>query len=332
MAFKIISPVELSYISEGIKLNCRADGRSRLDFRRLRLESGLISQASGSCRVSLDGGTLVLVGVKVEVGSIDANLGDDGGAVDFEDLGTGAVTGDVGGDQSNLGESSDDLYNTGNKNIGRVVCTVECSPSASRAFDNKELAETMNSYSQFLTRLLNGPQGGIDLKSLCIIPGSTCWVVYVDVLVLDFGGNLMDAISIGVCGALINTRMPKAVVEEMDGIKEFDISDEETEVIQGAERIPFCLTLSKIGSHFIVDATPLEELCTDASLLIAVNRSGNICALQKSGQHGFDPSLLSHMIQSGRQCGVDILRQLDTVLDEEKKLTGPKKDMRGFLY
>jgi exosome complex RNA-binding protein Rrp42 (RNase PH superfamily) len=38
-------------------------------------------------------------------------------------------------------------------------------------------------FGEMLNRVLNGDQGGLDLRSLCIIPGSTCWVVYVDALV-----------------------------------------------------------------------------------------------------------------------------------------------------
>jgi exosome complex component RRP42 len=36
----------------------------------------------------------------------------------------------------------------------------------------------------------------VDLSALSIVSGKTCWVVYVDALLLNIGGNLHDAVSI----------------------------------------------------------------------------------------------------------------------------------------
>lgn len=52
--------------------------------------------------------------------------------------------------------------------------------------------------------------GGLDLKSLCLVPGKTCWVVFVDALVLNDGGNVLDALSIATRAALALTRVYKA--------------------------------------------------------------------------------------------------------------------------
>lgn len=46
-----------------------------------------------------------------------------------------------------------------------------------------------------------------------------------------------------------------------------------------------------------MDASPLEELCTEAKLVVAVNRSGELCGLQKGQDGGIEPSLLLEMIQ-----------------------------------
>ncbi len=67
---KYISNSEADYIIQGIsiKSGIRSDGRERMDQRQMYLEIGLYPQASGSCRVSIDGGTDVLVGVRAAVG------------------------------------------------------------------------------------------------------------------------------------------------------------------------------------------------------------------------------------------------------------------------
>ena len=78
MPAPLISPSERDFITKGVQANIRADGRARLDYRHIILETGLISQASGSARCRLGEGTDVLVGVKVEIGQVDVDDGSSG--------------------------------------------------------------------------------------------------------------------------------------------------------------------------------------------------------------------------------------------------------------
>lgn len=70
MSTRFISASEADFIVQGIsiKSGIRSDGRERMDQRQMYMEIGLYPQASGSCRVSIDGGTDVLVGVRAAVG------------------------------------------------------------------------------------------------------------------------------------------------------------------------------------------------------------------------------------------------------------------------
>ena len=70
MSNRFISTSEVDFIVQGIsiKSGIRSDGRERMDQRQMYMEIGLYPQASGSCRVSIDGGTDVLVGVRAAVG------------------------------------------------------------------------------------------------------------------------------------------------------------------------------------------------------------------------------------------------------------------------
>jgi exosome complex component RRP42 len=74
----LISPAERDYILKGIECNIRVDGRQRQDYREVTLETGVVSQASGSARVRIAGGTDVLVSVKAEIGpvQVDPETGD----------------------------------------------------------------------------------------------------------------------------------------------------------------------------------------------------------------------------------------------------------------
>ncbi|KAF9907901.1 Exosome complex component RRP42 [Linnemannia zychae] len=303
----LISPAERDYILKGIECNIRADGRQRPDYREVILETGVVSQTSGSARVRIAGGTDVLVSVKADIGPV---------LVDPE-----------------TGEGADK---------GQIICNVECAPSASQQFEGRGADELNNELTQMMTRFLShnssvpatsnnstsstapsstgSSTGGINLSKLCIIPGEQCWILYVDALVLDYGGNLVDAVFMGTRAAIFDTRIPKTEVQDLgDGNFDFEVLDdaEDTEVVEGREDMPICVTLNKIGARHIVDASPLEELCTEAKLVVAVNRSGELCGLQKGQDGGIEPSLLLEMIQFGKTLGQTLIKQLDAKIKAE---------------
>lgn len=64
MAAPLISQGEVEWITAGVSYNTRNDGRKREDFRQLKVQLGMLAQATGSARVQL-GETDVIVGVKV---------------------------------------------------------------------------------------------------------------------------------------------------------------------------------------------------------------------------------------------------------------------------
>lgn len=57
------------------------------------------------------------------------------------------------------------------------------SPSASQQFEGRGADEINNSLTMAIDRIFNGPQSGLDLEKLCIIPGQQCWVIYIDAMV-----------------------------------------------------------------------------------------------------------------------------------------------------
>ncbi|KAG9290899.1 hypothetical protein G9A89_011049 [Geosiphon pyriformis] len=304
----LISPSERDYILRGVETNIRADGRGRHDLRQITFETGIISQCSGSARCRLGEGTDVLVGVKVEIGDIEI----DGAEEDF------------GGKKAKR---------------GKVICSVECSPIASQQFAGRAAEDYNNELAQILDHVFNGPQGGINLEKLCIIPGQQCWIVYIDALVLDYAGNILDTIFVTTRAALFNTRVPKTSVQENEGIMEIEVFDDvdQAERIVGWDQVPIAVTLNKIGSRHIIDATPLEELTTEAKILIIVNKKGKLCGIQKSGEGSIEPSLLSEMIQTGRTIGQKMIRVLDDNLQREeaemnsKRVKGQQFEKLGFF-
>ena len=153
----------------------------------------------------------------------------------------------------------------------------------------------LNHCSLVLNETLNHPCGGLDLTNLVIIHENTCWILHIDILILDYGGNLMDTVFMAVRGALGDTLLPKVTVEETDGDYEYEVADEETEPID-CTHVPLSTTFF-MCEKYILDPIPREEMCCSFQLSVIVNSNGRICGLQKNGIGSASPSLISEMIQ-----------------------------------
>jgi exosome complex component RRP42 len=203
------------------------------------------------------------------------------------------------------------------------------SSQSTRGSESRVLDQKTIQLSQLLTRTLN--THGLKLESLGIIPGETCWVIRVDVLVLHFGGCVLDAITLAVRAAMITTRIPKAKVEEVDGHYDFEIGDDDTELLAGASQIPICVTLNQIGERHVIDASSIEEECASVQVAVMVGRDGKLCGMQKTGSGCINPSRLIAMVNTARQVGSEHLKEVDAFLEKEALRKLGHDEMVGFL-
>lgn len=123
----------------------------------------------------------------------------------------------------------------------------------------------------------------LDTESLCIVQGVSCWSVRADVHVLDFDGNLTDAVCIAVMAALQHFRRPDAVVR--DGQVIVYGVDERVPVALNITHKPLSITFNVFneGKNLILDASLKEELASDGELVIGMNNAGEVCYLSKYG-------------------------------------------------
>ncbi|KAJ3071184.1 Exosome complex component RRP42 [Podochytrium sp. JEL0797] len=171
-----------------------------------------------------------------------------------------------------------------------------------------------SAHAAFAAALLNA---AIKKDPLHFASNQAAWRIHCDVLLLTNNGNTKDEICKTIRAALINTRIPKVEVEESGNVVEFDVADEETEVIPGAEDLPAVVTLYKIGNYHVLDPTPLEELCSDVQLTVAVSRSGLPCAIHKFGSGSLDPSLLQDMLADAKVHGLKLFEEMDKEIERE---------------
>jgi len=194
---------------------------------------------------------------------------------------------------------------------------VECSPSISPEYEGTGGEKINLDLGKTITNIFNNC---LDRKKLCLIPQKSCLIVYVDALVLDFGGNLIDAISIAIRAALYDTKIPKLAVVE--GEVEIASDDPHEYDKFTFDNVPISVTLFKIGSRFVVDASVEEEFCTGAHLVVGVNKKGNIVATQmgrdsRDRPHrytGIEPASFQEMLQVAQKIGKLLIIEMDQIL------------------
>ncbi|XP_005348215.1 exosome complex component RRP42 isoform X1 [Microtus ochrogaster] len=216
-------------------------------------------------------------------------------------------------------------------NEGYLEFFVDCSANATPEFEGRGGDDLGTEIANTLYRIFNN-KSSIDLRSLCISPQEHCWVLYVDVLLLECGGNLFDAISIAVKAALFNTRIPRVrVLEDEEGSKDIELSDDPYDCMRlSVDNVPCIVTLCKIGCRHVVDATLQEEACSLASLLVSVTSRGVVTCLRKVGKGSLDPESIFEMMESSKRVGKVLHMSLQSVLHKEESL-GPKRPKVGFL-
>ncbi|KAF8410851.1 hypothetical protein HHK36_003388 [Tetracentron sinense] len=272
-----LSVGERHFIQGGIAQDLRSDGRKRLNYRPISVETGVIPHANGSARVRI-GATDVIASVKAELGKPSPLQPDK----------------------------------------GKVAIYVDCSPTAAPAFEGRGGEELSTELSVALQRcLLGGKSGagaGINLSSLSVVEGKICWDLYIDGLVVSSDGNLLDALGAAIKAALSNTGIPKVNVAASayaDEQPEYDISDEEFLQFD-TSGVPVIITLTKVGRHYIVDASSEEESQMSSALSISINRHGHICGLTKRGGAGLDPSVILNMISVAKHVSEELMNKLDS--------------------
>ncbi len=145
-------------------------------------------------------------------------------------------------------------------------------------------------------------------KSLCIEKAEKVWMVAIDVVPLNYDGNLIDIGGLAALAALKNARFP--AVKEDGSVDYHERTDKTLEM----NKMPIPVTVCKIGDLFIVDPTDEEEKAVDARLTVTVLDDEKICALQKGG----DSSLSLEDVEKMVDLAISTSKKLRVLVDEVK--------------
>lgn len=180
--------------------------------------------------------------------------------------------------------------------LGIIMTNCELVPIADPGFEPGPPNEQSIEISRVVDRCIRESEM-IDLKSLCIEEGKKVWLLFIDIHVLDYDGNLIDAALMGAASALNNTKLPKAELVD----DEIVLDNEDLQDLPLNKNISMS-TFVKIGDGMVVDPCLDEELVLDARISIGVTDSGEICAMQKGG----DGSLTKEDILSSVKKAIEL--------------------------
>ncbi len=151
---------------------------------------------------------------------------------------------------------------------GVMTTNAELVPVASPTFEPGPPGEDAVELARVVDRGIR-ESGTIDLGALVVEPGEKVWIVFIDLYILDYDGNLFDASSLAAVAALTDTVVP---AERWGLGEDFKLP---------VTRLPVSTTFVKIGKNILLDPSRDEEAIAQARITVTTTEGGMINAVQK---------------------------------------------------
>ena len=209
---------------------------------------------------------------------------------------------------------------------------------------NEKQKQLSNRILRILERtLIHG--GAIDVESLCVQSGKWVWRLHIDVTVLDYGGNVIDACVLSAVAAMRHFRKPEVQIiteeeEEDDNNnnnnevdKDNNIVTEGLHVLHSDEKEPTPLPLhhTPLTMTFalfsdptgvtttvsaLIDPSDREELVMNGNVTFSFNKYGEICSLDFAGGCELKPRQLIQCSKLAKVKCVELCNMLEKSLAE----------------
>jgi exosome complex component RRP42 len=270
----IIGTLERKHLQTLLSQKTRIGGRGFFEGRPIQIMPNVIKKAEGSAMVRW-GDTVVVAGVKITLGAPFPDTPNDG-----------VIT--VNAEKSPISSP-----------------TQESGPPAPDAIELARVVDRGIRESKVIPT--NDPK-------LCVIPGKFVWILFVDIYILDDGGNLFDASALAAMAALANTKLKKVTIDE---------ESEAVTVLDETEPLPrdgtvASLTYAKIDECILYDPDLLEDRGKDARFSLAIKDNGLVCSMQKGESGTFtEEEIFSILDQS-----VERAKILNQIIEESCQVEG----------
>jgi exosome complex component RRP42 len=139
----------------------------------------------------------------------------------------------------------------------------------------------------------------VQVEKLCIEPGEKVWILFLDIHILDYDGNLFDAASLASLAALFTTTVP---AERFELGKDYPLPLQEP---------PISCTSVKFNNAIVMDPSLDEEQIAEARMTIATDTTGDIRAMQKGLSGSFTKEEIQKVLKASIDNGREIRKQLN---------------------
>lgn len=153
---------------------------------------------------------------------------------------------------------------------GNLIVSAELLPLASANYETGPPSPESIELARVVDRGIRSAES-IDVEGLFIEEGKV-WSVYVDIYVLNYGGNLLDASSIAAMTALMSTKIPK--------YEEGKVIYNERKDRLKISTVITSTTFVKINDKILIDPDRDEEIAADSRLTV-VTDGEKLRAMQK---------------------------------------------------
>lgn len=175
-------------------------------------------------------------------------------------------------------------------NSGVLSTSVELIPMASPTFEAGPPRPDAIELARVVDRGIRESKM-VSMEKLCITPKEKVWVMFIDIHVLDYDGNLFDACSYGAVAALASTTVP---AKNLGLGEDFPLP---------VEHWPVSVTAAKIKDIVLVDPSLDEERMADARLTVTTDENGDIRAMQKGLRGSFTYDEVKRIIETSQRVG-----------------------------
>ena len=271
----ITPSIKRDYLSKLAEQGKRADGRTFNEFRKIEIETGLISKAEGSARVKI-GNTQVVAGIKILIGTPYPDTPDS----------------------------------------GVMTTAAELIPMASPDFEAGPPREKAIELARVVDRGIRESKI-IEVDKLCLEPGEAIWMVFIDIHIIDFDGNLFDTSSLAALAALHNAVIPierlrpdlEKLQEKFPSVKKY-LEEHPTDYPLPLQEPPISCTSVKYNNAIMIDPALDEEEIAEARLTVATDKNGDIRAMQKGLNGSFTVEEIKKVIKDSIDNGIKIREEL----------------------
>ncbi|XP_066286358.1 exosome complex component RRP43-like [Branchiostoma lanceolatum] len=199
---------------------------------------------------------------------------------------------------------------------GFVVPNVDLPPLCSPRFRPGPPSEQAQVVSQLMADIIEN-SGVVALEDLCIVEGKLCWVLYCDMMCLDYDGNVVDACVISLLAALKNVLLPEVTVSEETGSPETDM---EKKLPLNIRKCPVATTFGVFDDHYLFTDPTNEEECLATGVLTVVTTEDNkICLMHKPGGTALSESRLQDCINRALTRAEEVRKLIDETINSVER-------------